>query len=422
MRLSGSGLPVDSFGLVARTRAKRVTSPDAGVSRRRLPGNCLSGPSRVLLSGLVAAAAGQGRRLTDRRRRDLQGSTGDAANAFAFAARRPGGILECVLADPSVSVLAAVAPQLARHGRVALCQVVRVEGSTPGKLGWRLLVCPDGEAIGNLGGGAFEAMVQADALTRLRAGDRASGVERYYLTEQAEKGHATGMVCGGMVEVLLEVLVAAPTLVVCGGGPVGQALTQAGALAGFSLVVADDRADWRDPLRFPAGTSVAAWAPRIEVAPTAASDASAPAAGATPPGLRRLHEVLAALAGREVAVAVVTRCWETDLLALREVLGPPPGRLPAGAFYLGLMGSRRKIARICQELASLGYGVGELPLRAPIGLAVGGDTPGEIAIAVLAEILAVRHHSSLATPPRESAAASASGGPAQSVQELVGSA
>src|SRR5512134_3547392 len=146
-------------------------------------------------------------------------------------------------------VLTETERSLQLHGRVVLCQIVRAEGSTPGKVGWKLLARPDGTFYGNLGGGAFEALVKADALAKLRAGAGvdASEVKRYYLTEEATKGEPTGMVCGGMAEVFLEVMVAAPVLVICGGGPVGQALARAAALAGFECLVADDRAEFRRP-------------------------------------------------------------------------------------------------------------------------------------------------------------------------------
>src|SRR5713226_2696330 len=109
-------------------------------------------------------------------------------------------------------MIAAVPPEvrsetersLQTFGRVVLCQIVRAEGSTPGKVGWKLLARPDGTFAGNLGGGAFEAMVKADAQAKLLHA-AASEVKRYYLTEEAavNKGEATGMVCGGMAEVFL---------------------------------------------------------------------------------------------------------------------------------------------------------------------------------------------------------------------------
>jgi xanthine dehydrogenase accessory factor len=189
-----------------------------------------------------------------------------------------------------------------------------------------------------------------------------SEVKRYYFTEEAVKGEPTGMVCGGLAEVFLEVMAAPPILVICGAGPVGQALARGGALAGFELLVVDDRAELRDPELFPAGTRFAA----VD---------------------RELAEpFLGDLRHREVHIAVVSRCWETDTAALAAVLREDLPRLR----YLGLMGSRRKIARVREEVAALG-GALDGRLHAPIGLPIGGDTPGEIAISILAEIIAERY-------------------------------
>jgi xanthine dehydrogenase accessory factor len=252
---------------------------------------------------------------------------------------------------------------------VVLCQIVRAEGSTPGKPGWKLLARPDGSVFGNLGGGAFEALVKADALAKLQRNGKeapANEVKRYYFTEDAVKGEPTGMVCGGMAEVFLEVMTAPPVLVICGGGPVGQALARAGALAGFELLVVDDRAEFRDPALFPAGVRFAAVGRDYE------------------------EPFLAGLRNRDVHVAVVTRCWETDTAALLGLLREDP----PGLRYLGLMGSRRKIARVREEVAARGGDLEKWRLHAPIGLPIGGDSPGEIAISILAEILALRYEQS----------------------------
>src|SRR5689334_7150505 len=104
-------------------------------------------------------------------------------------------------------VLAEAECSLHSHGRVALCQIVRTEGSTPGKQGCELLARPDGTTYGILAGGAFEAMVCADARARLANGaGKAAEIKRYYFAEDAVKGEPTGMVCGGMAEVFLEIL------------------------------------------------------------------------------------------------------------------------------------------------------------------------------------------------------------------------
>src|SRR5260370_26120588 len=137
--------------------------------------------------------------------------------------------------ETGAEVLGEAALALRSQGCIALCQIVRTEGSTPGKVGWKLFARPDGSFCGNLGGGAFEALVKTDAQRLLAAkpGSAPAAVKRYYLTEQAVRGEPTGMVCGGMVEVFLEILATAPGLGICGGGPVGQALARAAGLRGF---------------------------------------------------------------------------------------------------------------------------------------------------------------------------------------------
>lgn len=289
-------------------------------------------------------------------------------------------------------VLEEAARAVAADGVAALCHIVRTEGSTPGKVGWKLLVRRDGTAFGNLGGGAFEALVKVDAAERLAALDRspsAAGggeVKRYYLTEDAVKGEPTGMVCGGLAEVFLETMTAEPVFVICGGGPVGQALAAAAVLAGFETAVVEDRAAFLDPSLFPEGVE------------TVAVDAGYG------------DDFLAPWGRRDLYVAVVTRCWETDTAALAAVLRQAPPALR----YLGLMGSRRKVERVRREVEARGQDPAAVDLRAPIGLPVGGDSPGEIAISILAEVLAVRHGRRLPEWPehraRRSAAPEAGGG------------
>ncbi len=267
-------------------------------------------------------------------------------------------------APSPLEVLRRVPEAVARHGRAVLAQIVRAEGSTPGKAGWKMLVLPDGSSYGNLGGGAFEAMVTADARARLETPAPASEPKRYYLTEEATRGQPTGMVCGGMAEVFFEALAAPPLLAVFGGGPVGQAVARAGELAGFELLVAEDRAELRRPELFPEGCHL----PEVGLGVAAA-------------------DLLAPFAGRDVYATVVSRCWETDATALAALLADPPARL----VYVGLMGSRRKVERVRSELEERGIDLSRFPFHAPIGLSLGGDSPGEIAISILAQVQTVRH-------------------------------
>jgi len=251
---------------------------------------------------------------------------------------------------------------LRHYGRVALCQLVRTEGSTPGKSGWKLVVRVDGTTAGNLGGGAFEAMVKKDASEKLTEADPVAEVRRYYLTEEAVRGEPTGMVCGGLAEVFMEVLTAPPVIVVCGGGPVGQALAANSLLCGFEVLVVDDRDEFRRPELF---------APEVRIAEVSQGFES---------------DFLGADSQRELYVAIVSRCWETDLAALASVLRQDPSRLR----YLGLMGSARKIDHVKVELDKQGLSLAGVDLRAPIGLSIGGDTPSEIAVSILAEMIQVR--------------------------------
>lgn len=260
-------------------------------------------------------------------------------------------------------VLGRAGEAVTRLGRAALAQVVAAQGSTPGKPGWKLLVAPGEEPFGNLGGGAFEAMVTTDARAKLAEARPRSEVKRYYLTEDAVKGEPTGMVCGGMVEVFLEVMEAPPVLAVFGAGPVGQVVARAGDLAGFDLLVADDRPDFRRPELFPPGARI----------PAVDRDFAG--------------DLLGPVAGRALYAVVVTRCWESDTAALAALLARRPERL----VYVGLMGSRRKIERVRQELDRRGVDLSGVPFHAPVGLPLGGDSPGEIAISILAQIQQVRH-------------------------------
>lgn len=265
---------------------------------------------------------------------------------------------------PSEAEVLAEADRTVRaQGRVALCQLIRTEGSTPGRAGWKLLVRPDGSSHGNLGGGAFEAMVKRDAGEKLRESFPTSQLKRYYLTETASRGEATGMVCGGLVEVFLEVLMAKPLLLICGGGPVGQALAGNAALCDFDVMVVDDRSEFLSPELFPPETSL------VEVDREYEGD------------------FLEGLGGRELIVAVVSRCWETDLAAISGLFRQRPENLS----YLGLMGSERKVERIVTELVAKDIDLRDEPVfRAPIGLPIGGETPGELAVSILGEIIQLR--------------------------------
>jgi xanthine dehydrogenase accessory factor len=257
-----------------------------------------------------------------------------------------------------LDVLQALTDEIRAGRRCVLATVVRASGSVPRGLGARMLVRADGSTVGTIGGGAFEATVAAEARDLLQAADARPEVRRYAFTESGRD--ALGMACGGTAEVLLEPAAAGERLVVFGAGHVGLALARLAASVGFRPEIVDDRKEACDEARATAPGSVhpcdAAW------------EAGVPALD---PGC---------------SVAVVTRCHRTDRLALRHVLGRP-------LRYVGLIGSQRKKLVIFEQLrAEDGAAEEDLArIRCPIGLPLGGDTPEEIAVSIVAELLQVRH-------------------------------
>jgi xanthine dehydrogenase accessory factor len=256
---------------------------------------------------------------------------------------------------------------LSEKGRLALATVVETKGSGPSKTGRRFLIFEDGTFEGSIGGGPFEALVIADSAVLFREGGPARLLKWYdFFEREIETGgprEPTNMICGGSARVSVELLTARPSLVIFGGGHVGLALARFGSRMGYDILVADDRAEYAAAGRYPEGVR----------AIQTGRDYRLPE-GALPPG-------------RDRYVAVVSRCWETDLAALEPWLAESA----PSARYLGLIGSSRKIRGVFERLRERGTPPGRLSaVRAPIGLSIGAVTPEEIAVAILAEMTAVR--------------------------------
>jgi xanthine dehydrogenase accessory factor len=255
--------------------------------------------------------------------------------------------------------------RLLRAGRVlAVATVVGRQGSAPRSAGAKMIVTEAGDTVFSVGGGAFEALVIEDAKEAIREG---RGLEKEYrFTEQGDG--ATGMVCGGSTRVLIEIVRPPACLFVFGGGHVGREVARQGSRLGFEVTVVDDRPEYLEAGRYPAGVR------RLRVE----HDFSAGLPG-IPPG---------------AFVAVVTRCHKTDLAVVRHAVG-------RGAAYVGLIGSRRKIATVLKRAEELGAPREALAeLRGPIGLAIGAETPEEIAVSIAAEMIAVRRNAPAAQAAR----------------------
>ena len=233
-----------------------------------------------------------------------------------------------------------------------MATIVRVEGSAPRSVGAQMLICSSGKTLGTIGGGALEAQIVQDARAALASGS--SSLKDYGLL--GEEGGALG-VCGGQVQVFIHVLRPPETVLIVGAGHVAQSLAQAVALAGFRALVVDDRAELLTPERFP-------------TAETRLVDFSS---------LRTQVRV-----GGHTHVVIVTRSHEHDEEVLHQMLGAPVA-------YLGVIGSRTKVRRIFHSLRQAGYSTQQLEqVHAPIGLDIGAETPEEIAISIVAELILCR--------------------------------
>jgi xanthine dehydrogenase accessory factor len=247
-------------------------------------------------------------------------------------------------------VLQAQLDLLASGGRGALATVVRVSGSTPQQPGARLLLREDGSTLGTVGGGAIEQAVM-EALQRVLRNENPELLLR-------DLSHDLGMCCGGRMEIFVEPIVPTPRLWLLGAGHVSRPTAALARSVGFDVVVVDEREELNTAERFPG----------CELRLDDPSDA-----------LRRTP-----LTERDW-VLIVTHDHQLDERALQSAAGSEPR-------YIGLVGSRRKVFRLVERV--LAKRQGDVPVErvfAPVGLDIGAVTPEEIAVSIVAELVALRH-------------------------------
>ena len=248
-----------------------------------------------------------------------------------------------------IEVTEAILELLRRGGRGALATVVRTSGSAPQAVGARLLLRPDGTTVGTVGGGAIEAVV-LEALAECRRSGRPDVVVR-------DLGRDLGMCCGGRMEVLVESIEGQPRLIICGAGHVARPTAAIAREAGFAVTVVDDREELLTEERF-------GGCERLRMEPTEAA------------------EVLEL--GSEDWVLIVTHDHHLDEEALAAFASAPHR-------YVGMIGSRRKVFRVLQRLQHRGRLPDLSRVYAPVGLDLGAVSPAEIAVSVVAELIALRH-------------------------------
>lgn len=236
----------------------------------------------------------------------------------------------------------------------ALVTVVATEGSTPQKPGAKMVVYPDGGLVGTIGGGCVEAEMARRARQVIES--RRAQMAEYDLTP--DQAGEDGLVCGGRMQVFIEPIESTPTLCLFGAGHVAQPLARMARAAGFRVEVADDRIKFANTERFPEADAVVV-------------DDFAAAAGRM-------------TLGPNTYAVVVTRGHKGDAEALAAVLG-------RGVRFVGLLGSRPKLVHIVDALERRGLPREELArIHCPLGIEIGAVTPEEIAVSILAEMIAVR--------------------------------
>ena len=255
----------------------------------------------------------------------------------------------------------AIYQELQRCNACVVATVIDTKGSTPRKKGAKMLIRPDGTSLGTVGGGKFEALVINAAMDCLSTNELL--IKTFPLHELGEESF--GAICGGEITVLLEPHVMKQRLLISGAGHCGQALAKLARDCGWPVTVFDERKE-------------------LFTAPFY-RDVTGSMQYITEPD---------ALAGfplrNDDCVVLVSRGHPEDRAALKALLTRNP--LPELA-YLGMIGSDRKVSMVMKDMEAEGIPKQALDkVYAPIGLRIGSESPAEIAVSIMAEILQVTRH------------------------------
>lgn len=235
---------------------------------------------------------------------------------------------------------------------VAVCTVIRTHGSTPRRAGAKMLVYADGSFRGTIGGGEMEARVLQAAGQALSDGQ--PRLLEYQFTDPTRGDPG---VCGGQMEVFVEPILPEATVVVVGAGHVGKATAHLAKWLGFRVVLSDDRPEFCTPEAVPA------------------ADLYLPVPLAELPQHINIH--------RQTYLVLTTRGSSVDVAGLPALLNTP-------AAYIGVIGSRRRWE--ITRKAVLESGISEESLarvHSPMGIEIHAETPEEIAVSILAQIIAL---------------------------------
>jgi xanthine dehydrogenase accessory factor len=253
--------------------------------------------------------------------------------------------------------------RLRRAGRKgALATIIQVQGSIPSYESSKILVRDDGSIVGTVGGGCVEAEVWSVAQDVMRE----EKPRRLHFNLNQNPEYDEGLVCGGSLDIFVEPILATPTLYLFGGGHISLSVSKVASLAGFETVVIDDREAFANKERFPEAVETHA-GPWEEIFPRL-----------------QLNEFS--------YVVIATRGHKGDLTCLRWAVTTP-------ARFVGMVGSKRKLIEFYKVLERQGVPIARLEqVHSPVGLDIGALTPQEIAVSVVAEMIAMRRGTTATVP------------------------
>lgn len=254
----------------------------------------------------------------------------------------------------TTNIYSAILEAQSSGAAAALCTVIKSSGSVPRHTTSKMLVFADGKFVGTVGGGGLEQRTIEEAQAVARSGQ--AKIVEYNLVDpkQGDPG-----VCGGTVEIFIEPINPPPAVIIIGAGHVGKATAHLAKWLGFRVVVMDDRAEFVTP----------AWIP----------DADTYLPGTVVDLLPQVN------INSHTYIVAVTRGYNIDV----ELL---PVLLEMDAAYIGVIGSRRRWTQALKELREKGLSEEKLSrVHAPIGLELNAETPEEIAVSIMAEIILRRN-------------------------------
>lgn len=239
---------------------------------------------------------------------------------------------------------------LSKGDSAALCTIIMSSGSAPRHEGTKMLVYPDGRFIGTVGGGEIENRIRQEALQVLHT--QHSRVLKYSMVDPERGDPGT---CGGTVEVYIEPILPKSKVIVIGGGHVGKAVAHLAKWLDFSVAISDDRVEFCTPEANPDAD---------EFYPVAMKDLAS-----------------AANITASTYLVLTTRGSTVDVAGLAPLLS-------SQAAYIGVIGSKRRWATTKKALLEQGISADRLEIVfSPVGLELNAETPEEIAVSIMAEII-----------------------------------